>query len=269
MGFRKLLTLLKFLMIGIICSHCSSTPPVGKTPAESLFLEAKQLIGKKKYIAATEKLNLLKTQHPYSFYAIPAELLLADVAFEQENFAEAATDYQQFRDLHPKYEKIDYVVYRIALSLDNQTPSTYDRDLSSAIDAIKFYQEVVAKYSNSSFVKAAEERIKVLEKKIEDKEKYIADFYFRTENFNAALWRYNYIQEKFSNSDLVKYAKEQAIYCLLKLKKWKKCLAQTKNDANFFDQDQLKRLDKVVDECALNLKNELAEKDNAKGDVHD
>ena len=85
---------------------CSSDKPKGRTEAEVLFKEAEDLVKSERYILATEKLNTIKTQHPYSFYATPAELLQADVLYMQESFVESAAAYLLFRDFHPKHEKI-------------------------------------------------------------------------------------------------------------------------------------------------------------------
>ena len=73
------------LFILIVLAGCSSDKPDGRTEAEVLYKEAEELMKSERYILATEKLNTIKTQHPYSFYATPAELLQADILFLQEN----------------------------------------------------------------------------------------------------------------------------------------------------------------------------------------
>jgi len=90
---------------------CASEKPEGKTEAEVLFKEAKILMDDGRYIMATEKLNLLRSQYPYSFFATPAELMLADILYLQENYVEAAAAYILFRDFHPKSTDIEYVIF--------------------------------------------------------------------------------------------------------------------------------------------------------------
>lgn len=242
-----------FLLLVILVS-CSSPKPAGKTEAESLYLEANQLIEKKRYIAAIEKLNQLKTQHPYSYYTVPSELRLADVYFMQENFEESATAYLMFRDLHPKHEKLDYVIYKIAESYDKQTPSTHDRDLSSAQEAIKYYQELLGKYATSPYIEPSKQRIEVIKDKLLKKEKYIADFYFKTKNYEAALWRYKFIQETLQDKDLLSHAKFREVLTLEKLSMFKECLDTIKAHASFFSDEQLKEMDAVADRCAASWK---------------
>ena len=125
------------LILLFIFVSCSTDKPEGKTEAEILYKEAQELMEAERFILATEKLNQIKTQHPYSFYATPAELLQADVLFLQENYIEAAAAYLLFRDFHPRHEKIAYVVFRIAESYYKQITDTIDRDREPALVSIR------------------------------------------------------------------------------------------------------------------------------------
>ena len=127
--------ILSSLLLVFVLASCSTVRPKGKTEAEVLFLEAKFLIEDGRYLMATEKLNSIRSQFPYSYYATHAELLQADILFEQDNYVEAAAAYILFKDFHPRHKKMAYVVWRIAESFNNQRPPTYDRDLSPLYEA--------------------------------------------------------------------------------------------------------------------------------------
>lgn len=191
----------KFLLVSLtlIFLSCATKRPEGSTEAEVLFKEAKALMGKSRYIQATEKLNLLRSQYPYSFYATSAELLQADILFAQENYAEAASAYILFRDFHPKYSELGYVIFRISESFYLQLPSTFDRDLTAGLEAIKYYNELLQNYPNTEYVKEAQARINQIESMLEQKEIYIADFYFKTKDYLAAKSRYEDILKSLKN----------------------------------------------------------------------
>ena len=195
--------ILKFLVFSFsfVLISCATKRPTGSTEAEVLFKEAKELISKSRYIQATEKLNSIRSQYPYSFYATHAELLQADILFSQENYAEAASGYILFRDFHPKYEQLGYVIFRISESFYRQLPSTFDRDLSAGIEAIKYYNELIQNYPNTEYVKEAQNRINQIEEMVEKKEIYIADFYFKTKDFEAAKARYEDILKTLKNKE--------------------------------------------------------------------
>lgn len=197
------MSILKFLVLSfsLLVISCASKRPQGSTEAEVLFKEAKDLISKSRYIQATEKLNAIRSQYPYSYYATHAELLQADILFSQENYAEAASAYILFRDFHPKYAELGYVIFRISESFYRQLPSTFDRDLSSGVEAVKYFNELIQNYPNTEYVTEAQTRINQIEEMIEKKEIYIADFYFKTKDFEAAKARYEEILKTLKNKN--------------------------------------------------------------------
>jgi outer membrane protein assembly factor BamD len=210
-------------LVLLVLFSCASDPPKGDTEAEVLFKEALQLKDDEHYIQATARLNDLKNRFPYSYYATPAELLLADILFLQENYIDAAASYLVFKDFHPKHKKIPYVIYRIAESFFMQVPDTYDRDLSAAHEAIRYYNIILMNYVQSEYAKEANKKINTCKKMILSKEQYIADFYFKTEVYEAALWRYQYILKNFKNKKLTKHSMERSILASANLKKYNEC----------------------------------------------
>jgi outer membrane protein assembly factor BamD len=219
----KLLKLMPAIALLFLVS-CASDKPQGKTEAEVLYKEAKQLMEEGRFILATEKLNSLKNQYPYSYYATPAELLQADILYSQENFVEAAAAYMLFRDFHPKHEQLPYVIYKIAESYYKQIPDTFDRDLQGAIEAIKYYQEMLTKFPGSQYTKDAKSKISYCKKMLRSKEQYVADFYFKTEVFSAARWRYLDILNSFENKDLRNHSMIRVVESSFALKEFEKCV---------------------------------------------
>ena len=157
---------------------------------KKIYEETKDLIDSGRYLLAIEKLNYLKGTFPYSYYAKYADLLMADIYFLQENYEEASISYILFRDLHPQNEKIPYVLYKIAESFYKQIPSTHDRDLSMAVKAMVHFEEMKLLYPGSKYLKGVDGKIKKCKNYLRNKEKYIADFYFKTEVYLAAKIRY-------------------------------------------------------------------------------
>lgn len=195
--------LIKYLLLFLcfLTISCATKRPEGATEAEVLFKEAKELVSKSRFIQATEKLNTLRSQFPYSFYATHAELLQADILFSQESYAESAAAYILFRDFHPKYSEMGYVVFRISESFYRQLPETFDRDLSAGVEAIKYFNELTQNYAGTEYAKDALSRVNRIEDMLEKKEIYIADFYFKTKDFIAAKSRYEDILKSLKNNE--------------------------------------------------------------------
>lgn len=232
---------------------CATEKPKGKTEAEVLYKEAQNLMKEERYLLATEKLNQLKNQYPYSYYATPAELMQADILFLQENFVESAAAYLLFRDFHPKHEKLPYVVYKIAESYYKQLPDTDDRDLEAAHEAIKYYGEITTKFPKSKYVKESHEKVTECKKRIQNYEQYVADFYFKTEQYSAARWRYFDILDNFNKSKLRSHSMQRIVLSTYFLKEYKECL-------NYADKytNELAKTDKdLVSEYKAYCQNKL------------
>lgn len=222
---------------------CSTPEIEGKTEAEKLYKEAQGLIKNGRFLLATEKLNIIRSKYPYSYYATFAELMSADVLFQQESYAEAAAAYIVFKDYHPRHEKIPYVLSRIGESFYKQIPATFDRDLAPAFESIKYYNFLIRSFPQSEFIGDARERIAYSEKMIRDKEKYIADFYYKTEVYKAARYRYDGIINKFQNKELVDHALIRSLQSSIKL-----------SDPDFCKDNYARYSGRVSDESRKRLK---------------
>jgi outer membrane protein assembly factor BamD len=240
--------LCKFILFILICS-CASEKPEGKTEAEILFKEAKMLMDDGRYIMATEKLNLLRSQYPYSFFATPAELMLADILFMQENYVEAAAAYILFRDFHPKSTDTEYVIFKTAESYYKQIPDTHDRDLGAAFEAIKYYKELLEKFPQSKYVGDTIEKIKSSQRMIEEKEQYIADFYFKTKNFKAAKYRYLKIIRELDNVAIVDHAMKRVVLSAHNAEEYAECKTYADKFFNLLSESSKKDIMELIEKC--------------------
>ena len=244
---------MKFIILMLLVVACSSDKPKGRTEAEVLFKEAEELFRAERFILATEKLNIIKTQHPYSFYATPAELMQADVLYEQESYVEAAAAYLLFRDFHPRHEKIAYVIFKIAESFYKQIPDTIDRDLEPAMESIKYYEEVVTKYPDSSYRLNADGRILKAKKMVRQKDEYIADFYFKTEKFAPARYWYLDILDNHQDQKTRNHAMLRTILATHELKEWQPCLDYIEKFYQLVDKQSQSEIKSVKHACKKEL----------------
>ncbi len=180
--------------------YACSGKDVDQNNPQAILDDAEEDIKDKRYQMALEKLKNVKNKFPYSNLATVAHLRIADVNFLEESYIESAASYETFRDLHPKYEKADYVIFRIAESYFNQLPGSIDRDLTPATKAINAYSELLQLYPKSSFAQEAKVHQSESIELLSQKEKYIGDFYFKREMFDSAAKRYEKIATKYSGS---------------------------------------------------------------------
>lgn len=215
--------LLLFISPLLLLSCATSKPKVGKTKAETLYLEAKELVEDDRFILATEKLNQIRGKFPYSYFATHAELMQADILFSQESYIESAAAYLIFKDFHPKHKEIPFVLFRTAESFYNQLPSTFDRDLSACGDAIRYYQDIIRLYPTTKYAKGSNKKIAKCRSMVLKRNLYIADFYFKTKVYDAARYRFLTILEKFQDKKTQEYSKQKIIEASLNLKEIDQC----------------------------------------------
>lgn len=212
----KMLKLLFIFVISNILFACASDDKRGDTPEEA-FKIAKDYENSDRYIIAIQRYLDVKNKFPYSSYATLAELAIADVHYKSEDYAEAQVAYQNFKEFHPKHPKIDYVIFRTGLSYYMQLPESIDRDLTLANDAIYSFNELIKRFPSSEFFAEAQDYRRKAFTMLNEKELYIADFYFKQEFYDSALARYETAYSKYTGFGLEPRALAGAIKCAVKL----------------------------------------------------
>jgi outer membrane protein assembly factor BamD len=206
--FLVLLALVLSISSMVSLSGCSGKGITEEDPA-ALYREAEEDIKSDHYQIAMDKLRIIKNKHPYSKQAVDAQLRIADVYFMQDSFTEAAASYEAFRDLHPKHERVAYAMDRLALSHYNDIPSNRARDLTPAYKALEAYEDFVRRFPLTP--EAAEARAKVTEirKILADKELYVANFYLKREQYDAARGRFEKIIALYPETPTAQEARQK------------------------------------------------------------
>ena len=193
-----------------LLAGCATTAVEDDSPPEAQYAEGERLLKRGRYLEASERFRILKNRHPYSIYAALAALRSGDAYFEQETYVEAAGAYKVFLELYPKHPQADYAVFRMGESHYRQVPDSIDRDLDAASLGILTFQRLQKEYPQSQYVAAAQKMERELRSKLAEKEEYVGDFYFRQEEYIAAVGRYRTIV-----ADYPKVGKsEKALYRL-------------------------------------------------------
>tara|TARA_B100000749_G_scaffold122825_1_gene93958 strand:- start:213082 stop:213816 length:735 start_codon:yes stop_codon:yes gene_type:complete len=187
------------LCFSTVLISCSSFQTYDTSTAEGAFKQAEEYEKFERYDEAINHYQAVKNRFPYSRFAKPSDLKVADINFTRESYAEAQVAYQLYKEFYPRDQIADYVTFRIGMSYFNQLPDKIGRDQSLAKDAIRYFEELMDVYPQSSHIaKAKEHRNKAL-KKLAQKELYVADFYMKQEEYSSALGRYEEVLKKYSN----------------------------------------------------------------------
>jgi len=148
------------------------------------------------YEEAIEYFERIKDWHPFSKFALLAELKLADCYYHIEEYEEAIFTYEEFENLHPSNEAIPYVIYQIGLCHYEQM-DTIDRDQKMTRQALEAFYRLVDQYPSSDYAKKAEENITICLKHLAKHQFYVAAFYFKSKHYKASLHRFKAVLIKY------------------------------------------------------------------------
>jgi outer membrane protein assembly factor BamD len=154
----------------------------------------------KKYKKSLKAYTQLKEWYPFSKWAILAELRIADCNFHLEQYDEALDAYKEFEELHPKNDAISRIIYRQGLCWYNQV-DTIDRDNRPAAKAIIEFIRLKERFPNSKYVPKVNKMIVECTDNLAGHELYVAEYYYKSRKYKAALNRYKYLVENFPTSE--------------------------------------------------------------------
>jgi outer membrane protein assembly factor BamD len=157
------------------------------------------------WIESQALMREVKRKYSYSKFARLAELRIADADFEQEKFAEAIREYRQFvHDHRSDVDEVSYARSRIAEAQYSQIsesfllPTADERDQAVIIDAYKELKSYVHDYPNAKESQKIRELLADVTARLMRHELYVARFYLRLDNFEAAVLRVQYAMRTFA-----------------------------------------------------------------------
>ncbi len=164
-------------------------------PPDVLAEEGIKDLKKKNYEDAIVTFEKVKDRYPYSEQALLAQIKLADSYFYKKKYDEALQAYKDFEKLHPTNKAVPYCVFRQGLCYYRQR-STIDRDQTFTTKAMEEFRRLKKKYPQSEYIPKADKFLAQCRKDLGEHDFYIAEFYYKTKRYQAALDRYqSFVQE--------------------------------------------------------------------------
>ena len=151
---------------------------------------------KKKFEDAIETFEKVRDRYPYSEQAMLAQIKLADAYFYDKKYDEALQAYKEFEKLHPTNKAMPYCIYREALCFYMQR-STIDRDQTFTTKAMDEFSRLKKKYPQCEYLPKVEELSAKCRQDLAEHEYYVAQFYFKTGHYQAALGRYQALADEY------------------------------------------------------------------------
>lgn len=196
---KKIVFLACVVLLFSGCALFEDSRRMEKT-AEQLAAEGASAFLREDYKDAVKAYTDLKDWYPFSRYAILAELKIADAHFYLEEYEQAVIAYEQFEKMHPRNEAVPYVINQTGMCWFNRI-DTVDRDITPAKNALAQFERVIEQFPDSEYAQKAPDLIHACIDKIAGHELYVAQFYMKTKQYQAALKRFEYIVEFYPGTD--------------------------------------------------------------------
>ncbi len=192
-----------------LLSGCAGRQLQPEAPPEQLYAAAEQAIAEEDYDLAREALDRIRDEFPFSAQAVDAELLAADMAYQEEKFEEAAALYRSFEELHPTHPKVPYALFQRGLSyLELSQPP--ERDQSQTRNAAEALQKLLYAYPKSAYADQARDRLVEVRLRLAQHEMHVARYYIRRKKLQAALGRLQGLVADYPDTALRAEAEELA-----------------------------------------------------------
>lgn len=197
-------TVAKFLLLFLLVAFTGNCGTVkgwfGKKkeerPPDVMADEGIQQLKKKKYDDAIETFEKVRDRYPYSEQALLAQIKVADAYFYKKKYDEALNAYKEFEKLHPTNKAIPYCIYRQGLCHYRQR-STIDRDQTPTVKAMEEFRRLKQKFPDCEYIPKADKYLAQCRRDLGEHEFYVAEFYYRTKRYQAALERFQVVAQEY------------------------------------------------------------------------
>jgi outer membrane protein assembly factor BamD len=203
------------LLGGCSISEWFSTQEKPKTVSDLMEM-GEDLFDEGRYAESGEVFQAIKDRYPYSGYAAVAEVRLADGHYERNEFEEAYIVYNDFERLHPKNERIPYVMYRKGMCEFEQI-TAMDREQSYAIRARIEFQRLIRRFPENGYADKAKKHLRRTLLYLTEYELSVGHFYFKMGEYEAALNRYTQLIKNYPDMGSYHEALEYISKCHVKI----------------------------------------------------
>jgi len=170
-----------------------------ETPVESLYNVAVDDLEKGNYVKASTQFDEVERQHPYSSWAVKAQVMAAYSLYMANKYDEAVVALDRFIQLHPNNKDADYAYYLKGLSYYEQI-SDVGRDQMMTELALSTLKELVTRFPKSNYTRDAKLKIDLTYDHLAGKEMKIGRYYQSRAQWLAAINRFTRVVDKYGTT---------------------------------------------------------------------
>ncbi len=173
-----------------------------KLPVEELYNRGVDALNRKNYSVAVKQFDLVEQNHPYSSWAVNAQLMQGYAEYLNAHYTDAIGVLDRFIQLHPAHRDIAYAYYLRALCYYEQIADIH-RDQKGTQEALGALQDVVNRFPDSAYARDARLKIDLARDHLAGKELEVGRFYQQQRLYTAAIGRFQRVVDDFQTTNHV------------------------------------------------------------------
>lgn len=211
LGFTSLSTFRPLLSAGLVSltmllSACAADPEIQleqvERPVDELYNEALDTALRGETDQSAPLFEEVERQHPYSSWAVRAQLLAAWSFYESNNYVRAISSLDRFIELYPAHAFTEYAYYLRALCFYEQIVDV-ERDAETTFLALQAFEDLNRRYPGGTYERDAQLKIDLTLSHLAGKEMAVGRFYLNKGHFGAALTRFETVIQNYDTTNQV------------------------------------------------------------------
>lgn len=194
------------ILILALAAACSSTDEElleqVERPVDALYNEALDAALNSGGEKAAPLFEEVERQHPYSVWAVRAQIMAAWSFYNSNNYIKAVASLDRFIELYPAHAFTEYAYYLRALCYYEQIVDV-ERDADMTFKALQAFGDLIRRYPTGSYERDAQLKVDLARSHLAGKEMAVGRFYLRKGHFGAALVRFEAVLDKYDTTNQV------------------------------------------------------------------
>jgi outer membrane protein assembly factor BamD len=254
-------------LIFLLVAGCHSSKELESLNAEDRYEAAKKKFDEGDYLDAIEDFRVITLQYPGSRVADSAQFFLAQSYFHRDQFILAASEYETLINTMSTSKLVPDSRFQIGMCYYELSPNS-ELDQKYTLKALDAFQSFIEYHPTNSLVPQAEEKIREMNTKLAKKEYNAGVIYMRMEYYRAAEQQFDFVLEKYHDTDYAPPALIGEVEALIARKKYSDA---KKEIEKFFERypssPLLDRASSLRDQIDSNLQGRSNSKAEGRGSV--
>ena len=171
-------------------------------PVDELYNDALNTALSGNPVKAAPKFEEVERQHPYSTWAVKAQIMAAWSFYEANDYAQAEASLDRFIQLYPADSLTEYAYYLKALVFYEQIVDV-ERDADMTRRALFAFEDLLRRYPEGPYSRDAQLKADLARSHLAGKEMAVGRFYLNQGHYAAALARFAIVIRDYDRTNQI------------------------------------------------------------------